>query len=415
MKINSALVASAATITLLASSQAGFAAKSNSDAAISNVAAQQQQTQEQVDQLSQRLDAIEAELQQSEMRQATDHDKVESWKAVSGWFDNTSISGRMYFDITDLNLKNAGAASKNNGVSFDIKRFYIGIDHKFDDTFSANVTTDVTYDSNISVSQIYIKKAFLQAKLDPAFTVIVGSTDMPWIPYAEGIYGYRFVENTLIDRVKFGNSADWGVFLTGKLADGLLEYKFSATTGAGYKKIIRTNQPDYEGRVSLHWEGLDLAVGGYIGHLGAQHGTTTYHTAQRLDALAAYTIEGLKVGVEYFTASNFTQVTSTTSSHAYGYSPFASYQFTPEWSVFGRYDYVKPYSDAARTSYHNNYYNVGIDYRPTKIVDLALVFKQDSGSNGFYGDSNGTIGGTAFAPGSNGKDTEIGIWGDFQW
>ncbi len=368
-----------------------------------------------VDELSQRVDALEAELQQSEMRQAADHEKVGSWKPLSGWWDNTKISGRMYWDITSLNLKNDGTASKNNGFSFDIKRFYIGIDHKFSSIFSANVTTDVTYDSNISVSQIYIKKAYLQASLDPAFNIIVGSTDMPWIPYAEGVYGYRFVENTLIDRMHFGNSADWGAYITGQLADGLIDYKFSATTGAGYKKIIRTNQPDYEGRVSLNWEGLDLAVGGYIGHLGAQHGTTTYNTAERFDAMGAYTFEGLKLGVEYFSASNFTQVTSTTSSHAYGVSPFASYQFTPEWSVFGRYDYVKPYSDAARSSYHNDYFNVGVDYHPVKIVDIALVFKQDEGANGFYGDSNGTIGGTAFAPGNSGKDTEIGIWGNFQW
>ena len=404
------MLASAAAITLMASSQAGLA-KSSAEQTPSAPAV----SQEQYDQLSQRVDALEEELQQSEMRQSADHDKVDSWKPMSGWWDNTSISGRMYWDITDLNTKNNGAASKNNGFSFDIKRFYIGIDHKFSSIFSANVTTDVTYDSAVGASQIYIKKAYLQASIDPAFNVIVGSTDMPWIPYAEGVYGYRFVENTLIDRVHFGNSADWGAFVTGKLADGLIEYKFSATTGAGYKKIIRTNQPDYEGRISLHWNGLDLAIGGYDGKLGAQHGTQTFHTAERLDALAAYTIEGLKVGVEYFTASNFTQVTSATSSHAYGYSPFASYQITPEWAVFGRYDYVKPYSDVTRTNFKNNYFNVGIDYRPAKIVDIALVVKQDSGSNGFLGDSNGQIGGTAFAPGNNGKDTEIGLWGDFQW
>jgi hypothetical protein len=415
MNTKSALVAGVATITLLASAQAGLAAKGGSDGMSNSTSNGSSASQDQYDQLSQRVDALEAELQQSEMHQAADHDKVTSWKPMSGWWDNTSISGRMYFDLTDLNLKNNGAASSANGVSFDIKRFYIGIDHKFDDVFSANVTTDVTYSSSVGTNQIYIKKAFLQAKLDPAFTVRVGSADLPWIPYAEGVYGYRFVENTVADRTKFGTSADWGVHILGTFADGLLSYQFSAVTGAGYKKLVRTNQPDYEGRISLHWEGLDLAVGGYSGHLGAAHGTTTYHTAERLNALAAYTYEGLKVGFEYFTASNFTQVTSTTSSHGYAYSPFASYQFTPEWAVFGRYDYAKPYSDATRKNYKNNYFNLGVDYRPTKIVDIALVFKQDSGSNGFLADSNGSIGGTAFAPGNNGKDTEVGIWGDFQW
>jgi hypothetical protein len=413
MKTNTAFMAGIAAVALMMSAQAGNAKGSSSD--MSAPAASTGQNDQQYEELSQRVDALEAELQAAEVREAADHDKVESWKPMSGWWDNTSISGRMYWDITDLNLKNNGTKSTNNGFSFDIKRFYVGIDHKFDNVFSANVTTDVTYVSADNVSQVFIKKAYLQAKLDPAFTIRIGSADMPWIPYAEGVYGYRFVENTLIDRVKFGNSADWGAYILGDLADGLVSYEFSATTGAGYKKLIRTNNPDYEGRISLNWQGLQLAVGGYDGKLGAQHGTTTYHTAQRFDALAAYTFSGLKVGIEYFAASNWTQVTSTTSSHAYGYSPFASYQFDPQWSVFGRYDYVKPYSDVARSMYHNNYFNVGVDFHPTKIVDFALVYKHDSGSNGFYGDSNGTIGGTAFASGNNGADNEIGIWGDFQW
>ncbi len=55
-----------------------------------------------------------------------------------------------------------------NGINFDIKRFYIGVDHTFNSMFSANVTTDTTYDSGSSTGQIYIKKAYLQAKIDPA-------------------------------------------------------------------------------------------------------------------------------------------------------------------------------------------------------------------------------------------------------
>jgi len=161
--------------------------------------------------------------------------------------------------------------------------------------------------------------------------------------------------------------------------------------------------------------GFTVAVGGYWGQLGAMHSDTTYHDATRFNALASYKIDGLKVGVEYFTASNWTQVKSATASHATGVSPFASYQFTPELSVFGRYDYVKPYSDVTRKGYNNEYYNIGIDYSPAKIVDFALVYKHDAGANGFFGDSNGTIGGTAFAPGNSGTYNEFGLFGQFRW
>ncbi|MGH8362566.1 MAG: hypothetical protein ACRESQ_04380 [Gammaproteobacteria bacterium] len=58
---------------------------------------------------------------------------------------------------------------------------------------------------------MFVKQAFVQAKLDPATTFRLGAADMPWIPFDESIYGYHFVENTLIDRLHFGHSTDWGV------------------------------------------------------------------------------------------------------------------------------------------------------------------------------------------------------------
>lgn len=425
MKGKSALMAGVAAVALVMSAQAGLAGKSRSDG-MSNSSAAPMATGPSNEELSARLDALESEVQASEVRAAADHDAVSAWKPVSGWWDNTSISGRMYWDISNVNNKNAGVASSGNGTSFDIKRFYLGVDHTFDKVFSANLTTDFNYDSGpAGATQVYIKKAYLQAKLDDAFVVRVGSADLPWIPFAEDAYGYRYVENTLIDRVKFGTSADWGVHVLGKFADGLIGYQFSVINGNGYKKpgfvglVNRTNSVDVEGRVNLNYEGFQLAVGGYSGKLGAAHGVTTFHTAQRFNALAAYTANGFRLGVEYFAASNWGQVTSATSSNGYGYSPFASYQFDPQWSVFGRYDYVRPLStDAFHKAFHNDYYNIGITYTPVKIVDFALVYKHDAGSCGVFGDQNGTIGGafgTALTPCANGAYSEVGLFGQVRW
>ena len=366
--------------------------------------------------LASRVSALESEVQDSEMRAA----KAKSAAPAGGWWDNTSISGRMYWDFTNITAKNNGVKSSNNGTSFDIKRFYLSVDHTFDSVFSSDLTTDVTYDKGIGVSQVYIKKAYLQAKLDPAFIVRIGSADMPWIPYVEGVYGYRYVENTLVDRIKFGNSADWGLHVLGSLADGMVNYQFSMVNGAGYKKAAtyRTKSPDFEGRVSLKYQGFQAAVGGYVGHEGVQYGMTSNHTYTRFDALAAYTANGVKVGVEYFDASNKGAEAQPAgfSTHGYGYSPFASYTFMPQWTIFGRYDYVKPYSqDAAHKAFHNDYYNVGLTYSPAKIVDFSLVYKHDAGSNGYIGDSNGSIGGTAFAAGNNGSFNEVGIFGRLRW
>ena len=124
------------------------------------------------------------------------------------WWANTSVNGRMYWDITNLDsktkrLNGTSVDSADNGTSFDIKRFYVGIDHQFNDVFSGNVTTDFNYVAADGETQVYIKKAYLRANLSKGFDLRVGSTDLPWVPFVEGIYGYRYVENVLIDRIAF--------------------------------------------------------------------------------------------------------------------------------------------------------------------------------------------------------------------
>jgi len=52
-----------------------------------------------------------------------------------------------------------------SGTGIDVKVFYVGVSHKFDDIWSVNVTTDFNYVSNDSETQVFIKKAYLQATL----------------------------------------------------------------------------------------------------------------------------------------------------------------------------------------------------------------------------------------------------------
>jgi hypothetical protein len=343
----------------------------------------------------------------------------------SSWWAHTQVSGRAYIDVSSISDKRDGVQQSVNGTSFDIKRFYLGVDHQFDDVWAANLTTDFTYDATTGATQLYLKKAYLQGKFADWMTVRLGSADLPWIPFVEDLYGYRYVENTLIDRTKFGTSADWGVHVLGKFADGLFSYQFSAVNGNGYKKpgfvggVNRTDGLDYEGRISMNWDGFTLGVGGYDGHLGAAHGVVTHHDAERFDAVAAYTLDNLRVGVEYFSAKNWTDVTSTNTDSDDGYSGFASYDFTPEWGIFGRYDWVKPTvktsGGATVSDPKNTYYNFGITYTPTKIVDISLVYKHDAVDDGFLSDQNGTIGGLAQGPGHSGTYNEIGVFTQLRW
>jgi hypothetical protein len=431
--------------------------------ASSSQAAEIQALKEQIETLTARLDAQEAAQQsaQAQAAQAQADAAAASTQAAAAqtaaaaatkavpdqvktslatwqkgkWFSDTSVSGRMYFNYSNIDQKSNGVKQAANGTGFNIKRFYLGVDHKFDDMFSANLTMDVsnvvgnTSNGNFPANSasapanstalvgrgFYIKKAYLQAKFSPALWIRLGAADLPWVPFVENQYGYRHIENTLIDRISYGTSADWGVHVGGDLAGGIISYQVSAINGAGYRNVKVTKSVDFEGRVSASYKGLYAGVGGYSGKRGNDTqilptGVTDIRTATRIDAVAGYKTKLFGLGGEYFHAKNWNStLNNTAEDKSDGYSLFGNVNFMPKWSVFGRYDWVKP-TKITNDNLKDQYFNVGLQYSPAKIVDLALVYKRDKAENGTIGTQNGTIGGSV-----RGTYDEVGLFGQFRF
>jgi Phosphate-selective porin O and P len=348
--------------------------------------------------------------------------------AAPGWWGSTTISGKSFFNVSNISQHSTDLAGNTvdnvqNGTQTELKRFYVGVDHKFNDIFSANITTDFRYNANGTSKDVlvYVKKAFLQAKFNPAVAVRIGAADLPWVPFAESVYGYRFVENTLIDRTKFGTSTDWGVHVLGGFGNGLVNYQVSAIDGNGYKTLTRSsNTIDLEGRVDVHpIKNIVFAAGGYTGKLGKSNDTVNVnHRATRFNALAAYTDKRIRAGVEYFTARNWNNIVTspeptpaplTRNDSAHGWSAFGSFAFTPKISAFARYDWVKPTRNVGALTdgtVKDHYFTAGVDYKPIPPLDFALVYKRERTNNGFINTSNGTIGGL-----DHGTYDEIGLFG----
>ncbi len=367
-----------------------------------------------------------------------------------------TVGGKIYADLTNIKQQNNGADTSNSGTGVDVKRFYIIVNEKFDDMWSAKLESDATFNSVTASTctgsgatlkcstgttnqqvDLYMKNAYLQMTLDPAFWVKLGEADMPWVPFVEGVYNHRYVENTLIDRLKFGTSADWGLAIGGDLLGKTLSYQISAVDGNGYKNPTRSKDMDVEGRVSYQLDGLVLGVGGYEGKLGQdKYASTvtvagvsvpqTYRNASRFDALAAYVGHGLRAGVEYFSTNNWTngisgasdvpELTSSGSLNpndkADGESLFVSYDFTPMWGVFGRYDNAKLSKDLA-SGLKDKYFDVGLEAHPfnmdKKNIDVAIAYKHEKMDGGPAGSSFSTTNGGGFNE-ADGKYDEFGIW-----
>ncbi len=166
--------------------------------------------------------------------------------AAAPAFPKTTIGGRVYADLTSKDNKDDGTGTKSSdsGVGVDVKRFYFTVNHDFDTTWSAQFQSDIG-DQGAKRYDVFVKKAFIQLKLDNAAIFRLGSADTPWVPFVEGIYGQRYLENVITDELSFGTSADWGLHFLGRTLGNMLSYQFSILNGKGYSNPGRTKSVDF--------------------------------------------------------------------------------------------------------------------------------------------------------------------------
>jgi hypothetical protein len=339
-----------------------------------------------------------------------------------GWEANTTLGGTIFANVSNIDNTTAGTRTAQSGTDFQLKRAYLIVDHKFSNFWAADITTDATYDSVTGATQLFIKKAYLQGKVSDAFIFRAGASDLPWVPFMEKLYGYRYVEKLMIDRTNFGTTTDWGLHAFGTFDNGIFGYQVSVVDGNGFKKpsmgVIYTNPTvsgggtpccqtanvDVEARVNATYKGFTAAVGGYDGYLGkAVVGYPYYNSAQRFDAVVGYGDDRFRLYGEYFWANDWNNVTTapskpTTTSQGYSifgsfnFSTFSSADFVKDLAVFARYDWVQP-ATTTQSRFTDNYYNIGLAYTAFKGIDLALVYKHEPVYNNILATSNGNIGG----------------------
>ncbi|MEO8503498.1 MAG: hypothetical protein ABI609_06330 [Acidobacteriota bacterium] len=343
------------------------------------------------------------------------YDRPTPKPVVAPAFPKTTISGRAYADFSSKENKDKGTGikSSDSGVGIDFKRFYFTVNHDFDAVWSAQFQSDIG-DQGAKRYDVFVKKAFIQAKLSPAAIFRLGSADTPWVPFAEGQYGLRYFEQVITDHLSFGTSADWGIHFLGKVMNDKVGYQISLVNGKGYSNPTRTKSMDIEGRLNFEpIKGLMFAVGGYSGKLGNDtDAVPAKHTATRTNALVQYSNDMFKIGGEYFSAENWKTVTAVAADKTDGYSIWGQFYVDKQFSVFARYDTAKP-SKTLKPALEDKYYNLGLQYRFNKSLAGSLGYKHAEVKGGTLGTGNGTIGSTV--AGRQGEYNEIGVWAIYEF
>lgn len=410
--MRSHLLAAAVVASLGLVSADAFAAPASSgvsQAQLQQLQAQIAALQAQVQQLQNDSQALQAQSDAQSEVNITQAQALEGAQKTQTSVDklaklvnDNKIGGRMFFDLTNIDKTSNGKDTAASGTGLDVKRFYLTVDHKFNDIWSANLTTDFQYSSAIGNTELFVKKAYVQGSFDPAFNLRVGAADMPWIPYVEKFYGMRYVENTLTDRLKYGNSSDWGLHGFGNLGNNF-NYAVSVVSGAGYKNPTRSKGMDVEGRVAYTPnENFVVAVGGYSGKLGKETDIqSAENTYTRANAMVAYASSDFRVGGEYFQAKNLNNVMTVATDKTSGWSVWGSVRVTDGGiNVFGRYDDT----DVSKTldpTLSDKYWNVGVEFPVMKNLKLSTVYKYTHLANA--------------SDKKNDKTKEFGVWGDLSF
>ena len=275
------------------------------------------------------------------------------------------------------------------------------------------VTTDVVQETalNKKKTNVFLKYAYLEGKLYGKAAVLrMGVSHNPWIDYEQGLWKHRYFTKVTADEFKYDDSADIGVGLKGKLADGLVKYWVTAVNGGGYGNLAQSNAVDYKARVGLYpIKGLTIDVGynsGYRAQKTFAANVNSNPLRQTMTQLmVTYGTHDYRVGGNFISNKDKAKAKIKATTYAlwgwaklgggFGavarYEKEKSYAYNPTTFVVGTQQQVR------------TRYALGVDYSPVKHVVMTLAYVSDKTK-----DYKHTLGDY-----KNVK--QIGIWSQFKY
>ncbi len=149
-------------------------------------------------------------------------------KAEPSW----RISGLMFGDYYWFAADHRDATEDQNGFWF--RRIYLTYDQKFSESFSMRLRLEMNSPGDFTSSQRltpYVKDAWVKwTKGNHA--VLFGIVPTPSFEFVESVWGYRSVEKTPLDLLRWDSSRDTGLLAQGALG-GRTRYSVQVGNGSG--------------------------------------------------------------------------------------------------------------------------------------------------------------------------------------
>ncbi|MDQ6962688.1 MAG: hypothetical protein Q9M28_09220 [Mariprofundaceae bacterium] len=329
--------------------------------------------------------------------------------------DKLEISGKAFLGLHSNKVENFSSATqtttvKSNTTGATVDRFYLQAKYHLNDQWYGRITTDVNNETKVGLKRntnVFLKYAYVEGKLNDALQVRLGLSHTPWIDYEQKLWKHRYIAKVYSDFFKFDDSADYGVGLKGKALDKMVEYWFTYTNGGGYGKPNASQAMDVNGRLTVHpIKGMDISAGFRSGYRGKKLLATVNPTKEDMNqVMISHGTKTWRVGANFLTRTKKNNVSTTQTDS--GYTAWAWANFG-EYGVFGRYDYMKSTPFGGATSAKTVHYVAGVEYFATKGMNIALALDTSRVTNG-----NDTWKFTA--TGDTSKSTKIGLYSQFKF
>lgn len=289
-------------------------------------------------------------------------------------------------------LSNAADATKGakDFQGFQLRRIYFAYDNDISEKFTTRLRLEADQGDIYGSGKIgfAIKDAYLQWKdVFEGSSLIFGISPTPSFDVSEGVWGYRFLEKTIMDLRGIDPSRDFGIALNGKFDnEGTINYRIMIANGSGNKpetdkykrfygmlhfkptkELVITLNGDYKAAPSIN-DPASTSVSP----------ATISNSTVTGSLFAAYKEpDKFSLGVEGFlqsTQNGYHDPTSTspdlTSKSAMGFTVYASVNFNPEVALVGRYDFFDPNSNSGSKGDSRNLIIGGLSWKPDKNVSL---------------------------------------------
>lgn len=284
-------------------------------------------------------------------------------------------------------------AAMDKGMNgLQIRRLYLFYDFDISEELFTRVLVEANDETFIDgKTTVFVQEAYIRWKnIIPRHDILIGIIPTPtWSTgFPESTWEYRSIEKTITEFRGLGRASDYGAALYGTF-DLNINLKYVAMIGSG--STLRFNDNAYKNYYfMIQAKPLSgLTVEGYVDRWMVAGGfnRSTYKV------FAAYKIDHFTFGSELLYQVQENASVFGRHREVLGGSVFLHRRIFENLRVFGRYDYYEPDRNIKASGYREDFFVVGLDYRPVPDVQIMPNLWMN-----------------AYAPKSNavaGKDTDI--------